>query len=106
MIKKYVDWLKKYWSNFFTPQGLAIYITTVLVSNVVAKTLSAFFSKKADEQIKKLEEKDGKRDVVREARIEANYNQAQIVTGAVAGTILSVISMILITKLPLKKGDK
>ena len=106
MIKKYVEWLKHYWSNFFTPQGLAIYITTVLVSNVVGKTLSAFFSKKADEQIKKLEVENGKRDYELEARIESNYNQAQIITGAVAGTVISVISMILISKLPLKKGDK
>ena len=104
MIKKYVEWLKHYWSNFFTPQGLAIYIVTVLVSNIVGKTLSAFFSKKADEQIKKLEEENGK-DELRNARIESSYNQAQIITGAVAGTVISVISMILISKLPLKKGE-
>lgn len=104
MIKKYVDWIKEYWKKFFTPAGLAIYAATIVTSNIIGKALSAFFSKKADKEIKKLEEKNGSKDYQLEARIESSYNQAEIITGAVAGTILSVISMILIAKLP-KKGE-
>lgn len=104
MIKRYVEWLKEYWQKFFSPAGLAIYSATIVTSNIIGKAISAFFSKKTDEQIKKLEKESGKRDYISEARIEANYYQAQLITGAVAGTILSVISMILIAKLP-KKGE-
>lgn len=104
MIKMYCKWLKEYWKKFFSPEGLAIYAATIVTSNIIGKAISAFFSKKADKEIKKLEEKSGKHDYELEARIESNYNQAQIITGAVTGTILSVISMILIAKLP-KKGE-
>lgn len=104
MIRKYWNWLKEYWQKFFTPAGLGIYAATIVTSNIIGKAISAFFSKKTDEQIKKLEKESGKRDYELEARIESSYNQAQIITGAITGTILSVISMILIAKLP-KKGE-
>lgn len=104
MIRKYWNWLKEYWQKFFTPAGLAIYAATIVTSNIIGKALSAFFSKKADKEIKNLEEKSGSKDYQLEAKIESRYYEAQLVTGAVVGTILSVISMILIAKLP-KKGD-
>lgn len=105
MIKKYCKWLKEYWQKFFTPQGIAIYVTTVVVSSIVGKALSSFFSKKADEQIKRLEQENGKRDYIREAKIESDYYEAQMVTGAVAGTLISVIAMLLTARIQLKKGD-
>ena len=106
MIKRYVEWIKEYWKKFFSPQGLAIYVTSIIVSSVVGKAIVAFFSKKTNEQIEKLKEKnDGSsRDYNSEAIIEANYYQAQSITGTVVGIIISTITMILIAKLP-KKGE-
>lgn len=106
MIKMYCKWLKEYWQKFFTPKGLAIYAATIVTSSIVGKALSAFFSKKADQQIKKLEaENGGKHDYKLEANIESNYYEAQLVTGAVAGTVISVIAMLLTARIPLKKGE-
>ena len=105
MIKRYCNWLKEYWQKFFTPKGLAIYAATIVTSSIVGKALSSFFSKKADEQIKRLEQENGKRDYIREAKIESDYYEAQMVTGAVAGTLISVIAMLLTARIQLKKGE-
>lgn len=104
MIRKYCNWIKEYWKKFFTPAGLAIYIATIITSSIIGKALSVFFEKKANEQIKRLEEESGSKDQLRDVRIGCNYNEAKLITEAVIGTTLSVISLILINNLP-KKGD-